>query len=317
MENDQRLVLRAGSTIISSRSMGRLARQNGLRVTAVVLIPLLLCVCCDDPYVGDLAAERAKHTTKLNRQTPSPQQAEPLGAAPTEARAVTFNSGSLKLKAWISDIPAGAKKQPAIVYCHGGFAFGEEDWEQAEPFRKAGYIVLMPMLRGENGNPGNFELFYGEVDDAIAAGKFLSVLSGVDKSRIYIAGHSAGGTVAALSALLPSPFTAAAAYGAPCDMETFLARGSQFRGVAPFDSDDATERRLRSVTAFIKTLRCPLYLFAGSTDDFARHSMFNLDTLATNAGKTCQTFVIPGDHFSSVDESIARTIELFNAQGVK
>ena len=36
------------------------------------------------------------------------------------------------------------------------------------------------MLRAENGNPGVYEGFYGEVDDAVAAGRFLASLPFVD-----------------------------------------------------------------------------------------------------------------------------------------
>jgi dipeptidyl aminopeptidase/acylaminoacyl peptidase len=43
---------------------------------------------------------------------------------------------------------------------------------------------MTPTLRGENGNPGNFECFYGEVDDVIAAGRYLATLPYVDPKHI-------------------------------------------------------------------------------------------------------------------------------------
>jgi hypothetical protein len=68
---------------------------------------------------------------------------------------------------------------------------------------------------------------------------------------------------------------------------------------------------LRSVTRHIKTLRIPLFLWAGWQDKYAQHSMYNLDTLAKGAGKVCETFTVPGDHFSSVEKSIDRSVDEF------
>ncbi len=53
----------------------------------------------------------------------------------------------------------------------------------------------MSFLEGENDNPGQFELFYGEVDDAVAAIDYLRSVPYVDPSRIYLAGHSTGGSI--------------------------------------------------------------------------------------------------------------------------
>lgn len=286
---------------------------RSLLILALVFCAGVLATSCGDPmYSGNLAQERQGYSTKLTRKGPSPQEAGPISSPPRGAKLVSFPSGRLKLSAWVSDLPAGAKKRPAVVYCHGGFAFGADDWDQAEPFRKAGYIVMIPILRGENGGPGHFEMFYGEVDDAIAAGKFLQSMPGVDPQRIYIAGHSAGGTIACLAALMPSPFAAAAGFGATTDMEDFVAPRSEFRFMAPFDPTDATEVRLRSVVPFIRNLQCPLFLYAGSHDGYARRSMQNLDTLTSESANKCETAVVDGDHFTSVAASIEQTLSKFN-----
>jgi dipeptidyl aminopeptidase/acylaminoacyl peptidase len=50
----------------------------------------------------------------------------------------------------------------------------------------------------------------------IAAGQYLATLPYVDPARIYLAGHSVGGTLALLASEMPSPYAAIAAYsGAP------------------------------------------------------------------------------------------------------
>ena len=56
-----------------------------------------------------------------------------------------------------------------MLFLHGGFQFGPEDWEMTWPYRAAGFIVMVPMLRGEDDQAGDFTMFYDEVDDVLAA----------------------------------------------------------------------------------------------------------------------------------------------------
>ena len=60
--------------------------------------------------------------------------------------------------------------------------------------------MMFPGLRGTSGNPGTQESFLGEVDDVLAAADFLRKVDYVDPSRIYLGGHSTGGTLALLVA---------------------------------------------------------------------------------------------------------------------
>ena len=69
---------------------------------------------------------------------------------------------------------------PKVLYLHSRFAFGEDDWEQTEPLRKAGFLVLVPMLRGENGLKGSFTLFCDEVGDCLAAADALALQALLD-----------------------------------------------------------------------------------------------------------------------------------------
>lgn len=152
----------------------------------------------------DLAAERAGFTTHLLRHGPSPESIEsidPTLHAPLDAAEIEYPSGGPSLKAWISLPPTDGKRHPAVVFLHGNFVFEMRQWTGTSAYRDAGFVVLTPMLRGENGNPGEFQMMYGEVDDVVAAGRYLASLPCVDGSRVFLAGHSVGGTSDAALAL--------------------------------------------------------------------------------------------------------------------
>ena len=69
---------------------------------------------------------------------------------PAGVTEITYSSGNLGLKAWVNQPEADNARRPAVLFLHGGFAFDLEDWEMAQPFRDAGFVVMTPMLRGEN-----------------------------------------------------------------------------------------------------------------------------------------------------------------------
>jgi len=172
-----------------------------------------------DPEVAvqadDYGEIRRRFRTKLARRGPSPQK-ERMIDPPAGVSAIEFPSGDLRLKAWINIPPVNDRKRPAVVFLHGGFGFGKEDWEMTKPYRDAGYVVLAPMLRGENGQAGIYTLFYDEVDDVLAAREYLCKQPFVDGDRLFVAGHSVGGTLALLAAEASKRFHAAVAFsGSP------------------------------------------------------------------------------------------------------
>jgi dipeptidyl aminopeptidase/acylaminoacyl peptidase len=72
---------------------------------------------------------------------------------------------------------------------------------------------MYPSLRGGNNNPKYIEDGYGEMDDVIAAARYLASLPYVDLGRIYLGGHSTGGTLAMLSVESTTLFRAVFAFG--------------------------------------------------------------------------------------------------------
>src|SRR5208282_2340550 len=165
----------------------------------------------------DYAAVRNRFHTKLLKSGPAPEQVCDDSKAPDGASAVAFPSGNLRLKAWIG-FPKknSARRFPAVLFLHGGFCFDISDWQVTQIFRDAGFAVMSPVLRGEEGQPGNFTMFYDEVDDVMGAAEYLRHQPDIDNTRIYLAGHSTGGTLTMLTAMADPHFAAAASFsGSP------------------------------------------------------------------------------------------------------
>ncbi len=224
---------------------------------------------------------------------------------------VTYKSGSLALKAWLTEDPRDGSRHPAVVFVHGGFAFGADDLDDAFPYFKQGFVVMTPMLRGENGNLGSFEWFFGEVDDVIAAARHLATISYVNPRKIYVAGHSSGATLALLSALVTNtPFAAAAPVGAYVNNRVFLAVDG-WRKRMPFDPANTEEVRLRDADQFTSSLQVPVRLYVGKSDKGAQ---LGSDAFVKNAkalGKACEKIEIVGDHGDSKDEALRASAAWF------
>ncbi|MFT3729725.1 MAG: alpha/beta fold hydrolase [Terricaulis sp.] len=258
---------------------------------------------------SDLATDRAGFHTHLLRVGPSPQQfeSEPVPAGVEE---VTFPSGGLALKAWFGRPPNAAGATPAVVFAHGGFAFGAEDFDMARPYLAAGYAVIVPMVRGENGMPGNYTMFYDEVADVIAAAEYVRGLPNIDASRIFLAGHSVGGTLSMLAAQSSPIFRASAAFSGSPDQILFCQAWTR---IVPFDMSNPVELELRSPLAYAASFKAPARLF------HAMNEVYGPDTertaqLARAAGKDVRAQGVAGDHFSAVPAAMQQSIAFFRTQ---
>jgi dienelactone hydrolase len=184
-----------------------------------------------------------------------------------------------------------------------------------KPYVDAGFVVMVPMLRGENGQAGSFSMFYDEVDDVIAATKFLKKQPSVDPARMFLAGHSAGGTIALLAAQTSQHFRAAAAFDGSPDQQ-LLFNGSAQRAWVPkevvFDRMDLRELQVLSPLAYATSFKCPARLYY-STEASILYSLPSQRTasVAKEAGLDVEAIMIEGNHISHVAPAMKQSILFF------
>jgi dipeptidyl aminopeptidase/acylaminoacyl peptidase len=261
--------------------------------------------------VADFGQARKEFRTRLVRRGAAPGTPASL-EIPAGATVVDYLSGRLCLKAIASPDPGDGARHAAVLFLHGGFGFGVESWEMSRPYRQAGFVVLTPVLRGENGQAGDFTLFFDEVDDVLAAAETLAGLSYVDPSRIYLAGHSAGGSLALLAALASKRFRAVASFSGDPDQ---VAHNRGRPELVVFDPTDIREFQLRSSVAFANGFQCPARLYYGDEEAiWAENPNRRTAILARQAGLDVDAIEVPGGHGSMVPEAIQQSIKFFNSR---
>lgn len=259
----------------------------------------------------DYAKARGEFRTRLVQRVSSPQ-AVAMPDPPPGVAVVEFPSGGLRLRAWINRPgKPSASKIPVVIFLHGGFSFIRDHWEQAESYRNAGFIVMTPILRGENGQAGNFTFLYDEVDDVLAAAEFLSRQPFVDAENIFIAGHSAGGTLALLASQASGKFRAAASFSGSPDQKLLLRLGFP-RDKIPFDQANPREFQMRSPLAYATSLKSPTRMYYGSLEPVFDLTSRRAADLAQKAGLDVEAVVTQGNHESHVPDSVRQSIEFFN-----
>jgi dipeptidyl aminopeptidase/acylaminoacyl peptidase len=212
-----------------------------------------------------LVDSRKSFQTKLIKQNTPP---EPVAPPPAEVFSVVkYDAPAGKLAAYLSPDPGDGKKHPAIIWITGGDCNTIGDvWTPADPkndqtaaaFREVGMIMMFPSLRGGNDNPGVREGLLGEVDDVIAAADYLAAQPYVDSGRIYLGGHSTGGTLVMLVAESTDKFRAVFSFGPVNDVRGY---SPEYK---PFDTSSHFEIRLRSPEYWLRWVKTPTYVIEGT-----------------------------------------------------
>lgn len=240
----------------------------------LTLLLLLAVVGCNKPQSAAPANASGKSQTLLEaRQGFTPKSVnrgydqDPIPEAPsTIFRKVKYGSPVGELGAFLSPDPGNGKKFPAIIWITGGDCNSiDEVWKDAPAkndqtaaaYRKAVIIMMFPSLRGGNTNPGTREGYFGEVQDILAAADFLAKQPYVDPARIYLGGHSTGGTLSLLVSECSDRFRAVFSFGPVEDVSGY---GEEY---LPFNHRDAREVKLRSPIHWLHGIKSPTFVIEG------------------------------------------------------
>jgi dipeptidyl aminopeptidase/acylaminoacyl peptidase len=215
-----------------------------------------------------LTEARQGFKTKLAK---GPTAKTPVAEPPPRLfRTVRYDSPVGKLAAYLSPDPKDGKKHPAIIWITGGDcnSIDEGCWKEGPPsndqsasaFRKAGIVMMFPSLRGGNDNPGVKEGFLGEVDDVLAAADFLAKQEFVDPKRIYLGGHSTGGTMVLLVSECSDRFRGVFSFGPVNDVAGY---GPEF---TPFDRTNRREFEIRSPGRWLSNIKSPVFVLEGTVE---------------------------------------------------
>lgn len=252
-----------------------------------------------------LARERAAFRTRLTRRGPSPQPFTRFDL-PEDARELTYRSSSLALRAWIngsSSTPTSPRK--CALFLHSGFSFDRAHWAAAAVLRERGWLTMLPILRGENGQPGDFSLYYDEVDDVLAARAMLDELPEVDRSRVVVVGYSAGAVLAMLAAQMGARFHKLVVISGWPELQPVLDWYPEYR---VFAEGDPREVRLRSPGKFAADLRDPMRVYFGSRERQLAPWARDLVTRARAHGVDAESIVVPGDHLHTFEPAMQHAL---------
>lgn len=297
--------------IVALSSLGTLAQrtaaQNSQKIDVMIVPDITV-------QTEDYADARRKFHTKLLREGPAPHQDCKTSKPPAGVSEIEFPSGALRLRAWLNrPSKQDTHKYPAVLSLHGGFCFDVSDWQDTEAFREADFIVMLPSRRGENGQPGNFTMFYDEVEDVISAAEYLRTQPYIDQRRLYVAGASTGGTLTMLAALTYPHFRAAASFSGSPNAVGYTRHAIAIGNEAdvPFDYRDARELQLRSAWAYAASFKCPARLFYGTEEKHFALSTQPTANLAREHGLDVQAVAVEGGHTSAQDAEMRMAIDFF------
>jgi pimeloyl-ACP methyl ester carboxylesterase len=211
---------------------------------------------------------------------------------------LTNNRGAA-LPAFVTPDPRDGRRHPAIVWITGGnssalgdfwTADAESDDESVSAFRKAGVVVMFPSLRGGHVGTGGREYFLGEADDVLAAAEQLARLPYVDADRIYLGGHSTGGTLALLVAETSERFRGVFAFGPVARVDRYPTPMVPAELVGLPEA----ERRLRSPIYWLHGITTPTYVIEGR----ASPNIGDAEEMCAASPRVTCLLVEGADHFN-------------------
>lgn len=176
--------------------------------------------------------------------------------------------------------PQAGAPGPAVLFLQGGFGGPTKKATKrgrgavdvsARAFSDAGLVVMVPSFRGESGNPGYCESFYGETQDVVDAVAALGARADVDPERIYLVGQGTGGTHVLNAAVAGASVRAVFSLGGRADVVDVAKDGGY--GNETYKLSDHALSAIRSPNRWSAQLAVPTYYIQGE-------QAYNIDALS-------------------------------------
>jgi dipeptidyl aminopeptidase/acylaminoacyl peptidase len=273
-------------------------------ITSMLFLILSGCTKKNEDYLF----EWNNFETHLIHEEKSFQSFEPFSEQMGDFKSVVYDSEGMKLKALLNTKNIEAqKKKPVIVYLHGGFALSIGELENTKRFTEEGYIVFAPSYRGENDNPGYFEVFMGEVNDAKAAIKWIASQEFVDRDRIYVFGWSVGGGISlSLSLHNDIPINLSGSSAGIYDRDLIKAWATEDDYIIfPYDYKSIEENYFRLPLYNLDKMTRTHFTYIGIDDDFKYYHKM-VDSLYAKKVIKLRMKELLGDHVSSLPKAMRK-----------
>ncbi|WP_319939447.1 alpha/beta hydrolase family protein [Xenorhabdus littoralis] len=166
----------------------------------LIICSFLLVACNEESYSFDLREDSyAEAHTKFKTNIVDDSfvgDGEPAIPPEDIFSLVHYPAEDGNMAAFLSTPPPdNGKKYPAVIWLIGGYGgIGNDDFfwserpyendQSGSAFRRDGMVLMIPSFRGENVNPGRYEMFYGEIRDIESSRQYLAKLPFVLINRI-------------------------------------------------------------------------------------------------------------------------------------
>lgn len=286
-------------------------------VSAIVLISLPVGACAqlnesivdlDEMSLAEARVAMSHNVVRMQRQKEGPPKPDK-----SVMRIVKYPTNLGEMVAYLTNIPKGDDKFPAIIWVSGGDMAIGNFWDPAPrrndqtaaAFREHGVITMYPALRGLNSNPGFVEGYFGELDDIRAATEWLKKQPNIDPDRVYLGGHSTGGTLVLLASAYADDWAGVFSFGPVSNPKYY---GPVYG--PPLKHDDRQGYMVRAPIYWLQDIKNPTYViegYGGNADD-----VVGMSRMSENPALNFR--LIEGcDHFDvlrPMSEIIARSIVL-------
>lgn len=252
-----------------------------MRLAAVASL-ILLCWCSGNSHASqtiafpmDYELPPADSLPRLERYVDRAEYEAARGATDWRMTQISYASGSLTLSAYLAQAEPPLPHAPLVLFGRGSYVVSDMGWQIAPMLRRltrAGYAVVVPLLRGSRGAAGHDEMGGADLEDFRLAVSAARENGATDSRELYLYGESRGG-VMVLQALRDGiGARAAVTFGAFTDLDSLLAADPDRSGRMPpvvwpgWPAGRDTIAHRRSAMRWAGEIRTPLLLLHGTDD---------------------------------------------------